>query len=352
MPASVFVHAPNSPLAVYDNLAALKDVPAEATVWVDVETESEEDLKLLAGHFGLHELAIEDCLTPGHFPKLEDYGHCVFIVLRALKPWAVVEDIWKAMASQLEETDDTIRRLAEKIRENEEEGRLTRKISIFLSRKFIITHRRREISWLDAVVRQISESSQRYLERGTDALAHHVIDVLTDRFLRGINFFEGVIEKAEDESVANPLHFDMGRILELKRALIWLRQIVRDQLQVVARLSMDSSLPVQDNQRRYFKDIVDNVQSIAHVIDKQIDSLTGVRDAYFAATNTRLNDTMRILAIITTIAAPLNVIVGLYGMNFHNMPFLNHAYGFWGTIVFMVVISIAMLLFFRKKQWL
>ncbi len=337
---------------IFESLDSLKTIPPEATVWVDVETEEPEEMAILANHFGLHELAIEDCLTPGHFPKIEDYGHYVFMILRAIKPWSIVEDIWMALSSQLEESDETIKKMAERIRENEEEGKLTRKIAIFLSEKFIITYRRREISWLDAVVRQISQTPERYLALGTDALAHRVIDVLTDRMLRGINFFDGVIEQAEDASVGLSGSFDLTHLLELKRALIWLRQIVRDQKTVVSRLASDHSLPVRKQRRRYFKDIEDHVVTISNIIEKQIDGITGVRDAYFASANVRLGDTMRILAVITTIAAPLNIVVGMYGMNFEFMPLIHHSMGFWYTVVAMLAISIMMLFYFRRKRWL
>ena len=352
MSLAVFIHQTGLPLERYESLDVLKNAPEGATVWVDLETEDPKEMAAVAEHFGLHELTIEDCLTPGHFPKIEVFGTYVFLLLRSLKPWSVVEDIWKALSSQLEETDETIVRLAQKIKENAEEGKLTRKIAIIFSRKFIITFRRREISWLDALVRQISQSPERYLALGTDALAHRVIDVLTDRFLRGINFFEGVIELAEDESVADPAHFDMGHVLELKRALGWLRQIIGDQRQVISRLASDPTLPIQEQQRRYFVDIEDHVEDIANIIDKQVDSLAGVRDAYFASANVRLSDTMRVLAIITTIAAPLNVLVGLYGMNFDSMPFLHHHNGFWLMVLAMIVMSVFMLFYFRRKKWL
>jgi magnesium transporter len=353
MTVSILIHQPGRESSEsFDSLAALSSIPEGAVVWVDIETEDPDELQVLSKRFGLHELAIEDCLTPGHFPKIEDYGDHVFFVLRALKPWSVVEDIWEALASQLQEKDETIQRLAQKIKENAEEGRLTRKVSIFLANNFIITHRRREISWLDAVVRQITQSPERYLHLGTDVLAHRIIDVLTDRFHRGVDFFDNVIESSEDAIVEDPQKFDMGQILALKRALVWLRQIVRDQRGVIARLAADPSLPIAKQRRRYFRDTEDQVRNISNIIEKQIDSMNGVRDSHFAEVNLRLNDTMRILAIITTIAAPLNIVVGMYGMNFEHTPLLHHPAGFWYTVVAMLAIVAVMLVYFRRKKWL
>jgi magnesium transporter len=77
-----------------------------------------------------------------------------------------------------------------------------------------------------------------------------------------------------------------------------------------------------------------------------------LRDAYLAVVNVRLGDIMRILAVITTIATPLNVLVGFYGMNFEFIPLLHNPGGFWIILVSMIMLSIIMVLYFRKKRWL
>ena len=96
----------------------------------------------------------------------------------------------------------------------------------------------------------------------------------------------------------------------------------------------------------------DHLQTVSNLIERSLVNLGDVRDAYFATSNVRLGDIMRILAIITTVATPLQLIVGIYGMNFQIMPLLSNHYGFWFLISIMVVIIVIMLLFFRKKGWI
>lgn len=336
-----------------DSIEGLKTLQPAETVWVDVAGTDRELMTSVAAHFSLHELSVEDCFTPGHFPKIEDYGQYAFMVLRGLKIGDEIESVWSALLVDPPGNQSDPQRLARRRQsENAEDGKLTRKLAIFLSEKFVITHRRHELPWFEAIVKQILQSPEKFLAQGPDIVAHRFIDALTDRFLHGLNFFEKIIEHVEDILVSSSRESSMSQILELKRALMWLRQIIRDQRVVTSKLAFDLSVPVKSKQRRYFKDIDDHVLEIGNVIDKQIDSVSGVRDAYFASVNIRLNDTMRILAIITTVAAPLNILVGLYGMNFEFMPLLHHQAGFWLMLVLMLTTSITMLIYFRRKRWL
>ena len=336
-----------------DSLEGLHTLRPTDTVWVDLGSNDREELALVAAHFGLHELSVEDCLTPGHFPKVDDYGNYTFTILRSLKTGDEIEKVWEALASEpAENSTDPLRQTGPRQSENEEDGKLTRKLAVFLAEKFVITHRRHQQPWIQALVQQTAQSAEKYLAQGPDAVAHRIVDTLTDRFLHGLNFFEKIIEHAEDASLQSAHEFSMSQILELKRALMWLRQIIRDQRVVTSKLAFDVSAPVKPKLRRYFKDIDDHTLEIGNIIDKQIDSVAGIRDAYFASVNVRLNDTMRVLAIITTIAAPLNILVGLYGMNFEFMPLLHHQGGFWFMLLLMLTTSMLMLIFFRRKHWL
>ena len=127
---------------------------------------------------------------------------------------------------------------------------------------------------------------------------------------------------------------------------------MRDQRVVISRLAHEATLIRERQLRRYFRDIEDHAIAISKTIDTQIDSLSGIRDVYFASVNVQLGDIMRVLAVITTIAVPLNLITGMYGMNFKIIPLMDEPLGFWSITGTMLVIAILMLLFFRKKKWI
>ena len=326
---------------VFERIEDLVEARPDTRVWLDVWSEDPEVMARVAAHFGLHELTVEDCLTPGHAPKLEDFGTHLFLVLRSMKSFQELESLW---AERQGEDEDGA--------ERHEEEHFTRKVALYLSDRFIITYRRGEVSWLDALVRKASQAPEQLLAAGTDTVAHRVIDVLTDRFIRGLGFFERVLEEEEHTALEAPDRFSMSELLELKRELMVLKQIARVQRTVTAKLAGDPSLIIRKQQRRYFKDIDDHALDVINMIEKEVDTLHGIRDAYFTHANVRLGDTMRILAVITTLVAPLNVLVGVYGMNFDAMPLLHDRNGFWIVLVFLLGITVLMLLYFRRKRWL
>ncbi|MCB0321214.1 MAG: hypothetical protein KDD60_09830, partial [Bdellovibrionales bacterium] len=214
------------------------------------------------------------------------------------------------------------------------------------------THRRREIQWLDALVRQAQQRPERLLGDGTEGVALRVMDVLVDRFMRSMGFFDHVIDKFEDVALEDPDDFEVTDIFEVKRDLVSLRNIARNQRNVLTRLASDQTL-IQDTQlRRYFKDIDDHCVDIVRMLDKQIQSVLSIRDSYLAIANVRLGDTMRILTVITTIVAPMNIVVGIYGMNFAVIPLLHNPHGFWVIVILMFLLGVLMLLYFRRKRWI
>lgn len=338
MTATAYLYTPESGLATIDDtrvdsLPDPKDLGEQATLWIDIQTDNAEELLELGKRYHLHELALEDALTPGHHPKLEDHGSYIFMIFRALKPLYGID------GDELEE---------EEIEEEEH----TSGLAIFLAPRFIITHRMKDMGWMDALVRQVKALPDPLMKGGPYDVAHRIIDVLVDRFQRGVSFFDDLIDTLEEQIVEEPEDFEIAKILGSKRELQTLRHIVRDQRVVVMRMLNEIPSIREGRLRRYFKDIDDHLLAIMSTIDKQIDNFHGLRDVYFAMANVRLGDIMRILAVFTTIAVPLNLVVGLYGMNFDMIPLLHNPKGFWMIMGAMLMVAMVMLLFFRRNRWI
>lgn len=337
MTVSIYSVGPDSSLKVLDSIDRLGEIKGSESIWIDVETQSREVVTAIAHHFHLHELTIEDSLDLDHFPKLEDYGSYLFIIFRGLT---------------LRPQEYTKSRSTAEPRDHSEEEEFTSQVAMYLSEKFVITIRTQDIPWLEAVLRQVKQHPDKTLALGPDAIAHRIIDVGIDRFERGLELFDRKIDSLEESAINGLENFEMYEILDMKRELVTLRQIARAQRAIVLRLANETSPIVASERKRYFKDIDDQAVSLINTLDKLIDNIQGVRDAYFAFSNVRLGDTMRILAIITTVIAPLNIMVGIYGMNFEVMPLLHNPHGFWFFVTLLLIVTVGMLIYFRRKRWL
>jgi magnesium transporter len=87
-------------------------------------------------------------------------------------------------------------------------------------------------------------------------------------------------------------------------------------------------------------------------VDTTRDLLAGVLETYLSQTSNRMNQVMKQLSIVATIALPLIVIAGIYGMNFSRMPLTHDPLGFWGALATMVLVSLAIVWWLHRRKWL
>jgi len=82
------------------------------------------------------------------------------------------------------------------------------------------------------------------------------------------------------------------------------------------------------------------------------DIVSGMLDTYLSSLSNRMNEIMKVLTIISTLFIPLTFLVGVYGMNFKNMPELNIGWIYpWGFWIFSFTLITGMLFYFKKKKW-
>jgi Mg2+ and Co2+ transporter CorA len=73
---------------------------------------------------------------------------------------------------------------------------------------------------------------------------------------------------------------------------------------------------------------------------------------HFNAQSHRANEIMRTLTVLTAIFLPLNLIAGIFGMNFEFIPFLHQSNGFWFAMGAMLLIAVSLVLVFSRKRYL
>ena len=102
----------------------------------------------------------------------------------------------------------------------------------------------------------------------------------------------------------------------------------------------------------YFKDVYDHLFRIVEGADTHRDTLNVMIQVYVSMVSNQLNNTMRVLTLIATVMLPLTVITGIYGMNFDFMPELHWKLGYPLILLVMLVVSVLMITYFRRRNWL
>ncbi|WP_416763707.1 magnesium transporter CorA family protein [Roseateles sp. So40a] len=100
------------------------------------------------------------------------------------------------------------------------------------------------------------------------------------------------------------------------------------------------------------RDVLEHVERVlTHVRRLETSAETSVQ-MHFSLTGERTNNIMRTLTVLTAIFLPLNLITGVFGMNFDTIPLIHAATGFWIAVGVMVVTAIGLGAFFWRKRYL
>ena len=288
--------------------------------WVDLEDPTESEEEILWEIFDFHPLAIEDCIQEHQYPKVDDYGKYLFITIHAV-------DFSKSNG-------------------NFE----TAELDIFLAEKYIVTYHSRPLQSVTQMQVRMREGAM--LSDASPAfLTYQILDALAKNYLPAIQDFEKRLNRIEEQIIKDPGHSIIDTIFDLKHELMNLKRIIGPQRDVLNRLSRAEFKLVSSAVSIYFRDVYDQISRFADLAESYRDVILLAVDAYMSATSNRLNEVMRTLTLISTIFLPLTFITGLFGMNFTVIPFSEHSYGFYGTVLLTVVAGIGMFLYFKFKKW-
>jgi magnesium transporter len=290
-------------------------------VWVDIVDPSEEDFKLLSEEFKFHPLALEDCRTTHQRPKVEEYKGYYFIVLYEV---ALV---------------------------GPEKGLELRELNIFLGPNYLVTVHSRPLRTIDTAARLWPEWIDR-AEAGSGLLAYLLIDAIVDDYMPLLDGMSERMDDLEDQIFGDFQPEAIQDIFLVKKQLLLLRRSVAP-LRDVFNTLLRREQPIFPREvHRYFQDVFDHLIRVTEQIDTLRDLLGATMDAYLSVSGNRMNVVMKRLTSISTILMSVTLIAGIYGMNFERMPELKMRYGYVGALSSMVVIGVAIFLYFRKIRWL
>jgi magnesium transporter len=187
---------------------------------------------------------------------------------------------------------------------------------------------------------------------GADYLAYSLMDAIVDNYFVVLEATEERIEVLEEEVMVSPSAETVRKLHKLKRDMIFLRKVVWPLREVLAAMTRRESKLISDQVALYLRDVYDHVIQVIDIIEVSRDILSGMLDIYLSSMSNRLNEVMKFLTVIGTIFMPLTFLVGVYGMNFKYLPELEWHYGYYAVWIFMLALSVAMILYFKRKRWL
>lgn len=291
-------------------------------VWVDLTNPSrEEGEHLLRDVFHFHELAVEDALSELEYPKVESYGHYLYLILHRID-FAAPEHCFK-----------------------------THDVDFFLGPNYLVTIHTGDSRSIEQIS-NVCERNSMALGEGAAALMHRIVDAMVDNYRPETDELNDRLDDLEARVFDGNANLAKD-ILNFKKDVASLRRVVQPQRDVVGRLAR-REFPFIDEQVSYrFRDVHDHLVRIADESMFFQDRITSLLDANLAIVSNQLNSIMKILTIIATIFMPLTFITGLYGMNVDLPHFgLGGLTMFWVLMGIMMGIVVFMLAYFRRRAWI
>jgi len=108
---------------------------------------------------------------------------------------------------------------------------------------------------------------------------------------------------------------------------------------------------IHDENHIHFRELQDNINEASELSDSYREILYDQLNIYHSSMSTKLNEIMSILTIFSVIFIPLTFIVGVYGTNFENLPEVHWRHGYLFMWVLMILTTLSMIWFFRRKKW-
>jgi len=293
------------------------DPSSGVVCWLDLSGPTDDEFRVLADVFHFHSLALEDARAELHYPKIESYGGYLYVILHGID--------FKASQHHFA-THDT---------------------DFFLGPNYLVTVH-------DGQTRTIQEfhsvcaANDHILAEGPVALMHRIVDAMVDHYRPEVERLEDRLDKLENDVFEHPRKNLIREILGLKRDITALRRVVLPQRDVIGRLARREFTFINDEMAYRFRDVYDHLVRLSDEALIYQDRVTSILDAHLSNQSNRLNEVMKVLTYITTIAVPFTVLGGLFGMNV-KLPGVNGEGNpelFWwilgGSALFVVVIFLVL----------
>lgn len=278
--------------------------------WIDIINPQKDQLEKIADEYKLDYLQILDSLEHGHLPKFEKLTEYNFAILRAY----------------VGENNDKYSTVKE----------LSNKVAFFYNDKNIITIHRANFDFLESINQKFNNTYQ---------LLIFIINKMVQTFIQPSIWHSNRIDDVEKvvflkdytKISLEDLYFQKSQTRISKKLLMITQDVV-------------NKIIVDDESKTALQDVKDKILSLILIYDEVAEDANNLMNTYLSVTAKKNNDVIKLLTIFSVFFLPLTFLVGVYGMNFDFMPELRWKYGYLLVWLMMVLVSLMIYLWFKKRK--
>jgi magnesium transporter len=300
----------------------LKYKTSGRTTWVNIDGLRKADVEAVCNYYDIHPLVIEDILSINQRPKMDEADNNIFCLLNML---------------YYNETTHAI--------EQEQ-------ITIILAKDVVISFQEDAHRDVFTPLREkLKIATNKVRQRTADFLCYALLDMIVDHYFVVMEKLGEHIEQVEEEVTRGNNPRALAHITQMRKELIVLKRNFSPVRELVNGFLRSESELIEDRHTKYYKDVYDHIVQALDLIENYRDVMVSLQDLHINNVNMKMNEVMKVMAIVTCLLAPPTVIGGVFGMNFEKIPFASHNLGFFVTVGVMLLIPLLMLWMFRKRGW-
>ena len=290
--------------------------------WINIDGIRKTEVETLCQHYGIHYLLMEDILSIGQRPKMDEVDDVLFCLLNMLYF-------------------------------NDKEGSVeTEQISIVLGKKFVLSFQEfKDKDVFNPLREKLRISNTRLRQSNADYLCYSMIDLIVDNYYNVLEKLGEKIEELEEEIIRYGNTRSLARISSLRKELIVLKRNIAPVRDMVNGFLRSESELLEERTQKYFKDVYDHIVQASDLVENYRDMMITLQDLYMNKVNLKLNEVMKVMTIVTCLLAPATIIGGIFGMNFDVIPLAHQQAGFYIALGLMFLIPVWMIITFKRRGW-
>ena len=202
-------------------------------LWIDLENPTDVEKKfVLETLFHFHPLSVEDCVGISASPKVEEYSPkeeekfapYLFMVIHAVD-YSRKDGVFG-----------------------------TSELNFFLGKNFLVTYH-------DVPLRSITQTEERavkgtmHIARAPDRVAHTLLDAIVDNYKPALEELSLEISELEQQALQHPSAETLNKILQIKKEVLHLRQIIGPQREVLARFARGEFNLIRPHLVPYYRNV-------------------------------------------------------------------------------------------------
>ncbi|MFA6445790.1 MAG: CorA family divalent cation transporter [Candidatus Paceibacterota bacterium] len=293
-------------------------------VWIDLESPTTTEVQGLMKEFEIYPHVAQELLLPTFKPKVDLYKNFIYLILH----FPVFKHSHNQGTSQ--------------------------EIDFIIGKNFVITTR---YDTVDSVHR-FSKSFEVNSILDKDIVGDHagyifygMISELYKSLLDELDFIKDSLSDIEEKIFTGKEREMVMDLSKVSRTLLTFHHTTGAHKNVLLSLQSAGKKFFGEEFTYPLQEIMNEYGKIEHAISVQMESLREMRETNNSLLETKQNEVMKVLTLMSFISMPFAIIAGFYSMDLNNTPFVSNPNSFWLVIGIMCLFSIVIIVMFKKRKW-